>query len=475
MNIFKKKSLCAALAGIGALGAAGAAQAVNLNPDGLGQVLIYPYYTVRSNAAGNAFNSLLSVVNTTASAKAVKVRFLEGKNSREVLDFNLYLSKQDVWTAAIVPTSAGASVVSNDASCILPNQLPAGGQPFVTFAIDDNGGTGADRLQEGYVEIIEMASYDNSSTTKGNVTHVNGVPPGCAKQTDALGLAEALAPTGGLMGGMTLINVNSGSDYTEDAVALDNFSDTQLYTAAGFTTPDLTQSSPPTSVVVANGNIYQSFWAPGPDAVSAVLMHDQVMNEFVLDANTHSGTDWVVTMPTKRFYIANGTGNNAGILFQRNFDKTNGSCDDVSLAIFDREERTTSTPLSFSPPPPTPSNSLCWEANVVTFNNSNVLGSLNVANVPTSFANGWLDLGFFDASIAPVHTLSSPFTTVTNIGTGNSVDTSATYLGLPVVGFAVQSFTNGTLTVNGASVLSNYGGNFIHKGTRSITLAAPAP
>ena len=32
MNIFKKKSLCAALAGIGALGVAGAAQAVNLNP-----------------------------------------------------------------------------------------------------------------------------------------------------------------------------------------------------------------------------------------------------------------------------------------------------------------------------------------------------------------------------------------------------------------------------------------------------------
>jgi hypothetical protein len=74
-----------------------------------------------------------------------------------------------------------------------------------------------------------------------------------------------------------------------------------------------------------------------------------------------------------------------------------------------------------------------------------------------------LNLGFFNSSTAPVHTLSSPFTTVTNIGTGNTVDTSATYLGLPVVGFAVQSFTNGTLSVNGANVLSNYGGNFIHK------------
>src|SRR5678816_671653 len=103
MNIFKKKSLCAALAGIGALGAVGAAQAVNLNPDGLGQVLIYPYYTTRTSPAGNDYNSLLSVVNSTASVKAVKVRFLEGKNSREVLDFNLFLSPKDVWTAGIVP------------------------------------------------------------------------------------------------------------------------------------------------------------------------------------------------------------------------------------------------------------------------------------------------------------------------------------------------------------------------------------
>ena len=107
MNIFKKKSLCAALAGIGALGAAGAAQAVNLNPDGLGQVLIYPYYTTRTDPSGNAYNSLLSVVNTTASVKAVKVRFLEGKNSQEVLDFNLFLSPKDVWTTAIVPMRRG--------------------------------------------------------------------------------------------------------------------------------------------------------------------------------------------------------------------------------------------------------------------------------------------------------------------------------------------------------------------------------
>jgi hypothetical protein len=62
MNTFKKKSLYAALAGVSALGVTGAAQAVNVNPDGLGQVLIYPYYTTRSDGAGNAYGTLMSVV-----------------------------------------------------------------------------------------------------------------------------------------------------------------------------------------------------------------------------------------------------------------------------------------------------------------------------------------------------------------------------------------------------------------------------
>ena len=93
----RKNLTAAVLAGLaGAAGIVGTAQAVNVNPDGLGEVLLYPYYTTNG---GNM--TLLSVVNTSDEAKAVKVRFLEGQNSREVLDFNLYMSKYDVWTASI--------------------------------------------------------------------------------------------------------------------------------------------------------------------------------------------------------------------------------------------------------------------------------------------------------------------------------------------------------------------------------------
>ena len=50
----------------------------------------------------------------------------------------------------------------------------------------------------------------------------------------------------------------------------------------------------------------------------------------------------------------------------------------------------------------------------------------------------------------------------------------ATYVGLPVIGFAVQSFTNGILITGGTATLSSYGGNFAQKGTRFIEFVAPS-
>jgi len=142
-----------------------------------------------------------------------------------------------------------------------------------------------------------------------------------------------------------------------------------------------------------------------------------------------------------------------------------------ALNIYDREERTTSTPVGFSPPPPTQTNSICWEANVVTFNNTNVLGSTNSANISTTFDDGWLNMGFptgISGALPQVHELvNTTNTMVTSIGGSTSSGNTVTYIGLPVVGFAVQTFSNGVLVLptptGTGNVLSNYGGNFIHK------------
>src|SRR5215218_9028712 len=135
MLLNPKRPLFTALAVAGILTASNTAQAVNVSADNRGQVLLYPYYTTRADSAGNAYATLLSVINATASAKALRVRFMEGKNSREVLGFNLFLSPFDVWTAAVLPdTSNGdAKVGSLDLSCTLPPFSASPTAPFVSF------------------------------------------------------------------------------------------------------------------------------------------------------------------------------------------------------------------------------------------------------------------------------------------------------------------------------------------------------
>ena len=471
MNTFNKKSLYAAVAGLSALGVTGAAQAVSVNPDGLGQALVYPYYTVRDQVLGAPFNSLLSVVNSTASAKAVKVRFLEGKNSREVIDFNLYLSPKDVWTAAIIPTADGGGLFTADKSCTTPPVSTDGTNPtaFVNFAFsgsnDDGAGTTLDRTREGYVEIIEMGNVTGVTATA--VTHVSGVPP-CGSLSNAS--ADTVPGNGGLFGGMTLINVLSGEDFTEDAVALDGFSATALWNPPGSILPNLANVNPKTSVVTTGTTTFVTDWSLSSnpaDPVTAVLMHNNLYNEFVLDAATNSGTDWVITMPTKNFYYS---GTAVVNLFQRNFTST-GACDDVVITQYDREERTVVSQTQFSPPPPTQTDSICWEANVLTFNGSNVLNSKNLANIPTTFQNGWVSLNFNGSTLpAGVHVLVGGASTTFNTATGTPGTLAATtFNGLPTIGFAVQSFQNGTLPgAGGGLIQSNYGGNFVHKYTRSI-------
>src|SRR5690606_35656779 len=147
----------------------------NVNPDGLGQVLIYPYYTVNN---GNM--TLISVVNTTNDVKAVKVRFLEGMNSQEVLDFNLYLSPFDVWTGAVHESGEGAALTSNDNSCTYGKVNDIGPVAFrnLQYAVlnVDGGPIGLDRTREGYVEMIEMGRVVNDSDVDAFYDAVDATP-----------------------------------------------------------------------------------------------------------------------------------------------------------------------------------------------------------------------------------------------------------------------------------------------------------
>jgi hypothetical protein len=459
MSSFKQKALFAAIAGASALGMSGTSSAVYVNSDGLGQALVYPYYTTR-----NGIFSTISVVNTTDLPKAVKVRFLDGKNSAEVLDFNLFLSPRDVWTGAIIPSGAGSQITTTDKSCTNPKigsssrTTPQGGEPFRNFQFISDGDVTAlqtlDRTNEGYVEILEMATIISGSALADDVTHVNGVPA-CKLVSDAsFTTSQSLtAPTGGLFGNVNFISPAGGYASSVDATAWDGWSNISFPTSSGNIAPNLASGSSAVAVVNNNGNIYVSTFGLPRDAVSATIMHSRVSGEYAFTSDGVFATDWVMTMPTKRPYV-----NRPVVLppFQSVWNRTTGvSCDGVALLSTDREEFRATTQDDFSPPPPNaPGNAICYEANVIGFGGLNaagasgVLGSKNVAGltpiqnagsaqVPIGREGGWLALSFTNTA---AQLGASSGTTISTINaTPTTTPAVHTYFGLPVIGFSATT------------------------------------
>ena len=542
MNTFKKKSLHAAvLAGLGALGAAGTANAVHINPDGLGQVVIYPYYTVRNNNV-----TAMSIINTTSLTKIVKVRFLEGKNSREVLDFNLFLSPQDVWTGVVLPTANGAKLETGDNSCVTPSDLfgnATGGirtdgtlahnefknYTYIAPTPDSTSFVTLDRTREGYMEVIEMGIVTNTVLT-GYIKHAAigaptaGIPNNCGAldaydgsstaaptTTGAVGRfpLHLTAPGGGLTGRASLFNSDNGTNYTYDVTSLDGWwaLPTPAYFAAGDLNPNISLTTGISNVanVFVTGapagpggvpaalpaGVVSATFATSRDAVSAVFMRNTVINEFITDAATTSKTDWVITMPTKKNHIAVGTGTPLRP-FSNNFSTTtNGACDAYSLGMWNREEGTlTAAPGVLLPSPTPPAQTaagqvLCWEANVLEFGTTGLLGSTNnfrllngfdvfAASTATTtgaaFAtqsrrvlqgpNGWAFLGF-GATLANIGQDQQSLPSQSSSLNGVADPVARTFFGLPVIGAMFHNYAR-------AGIATQFGGVIPHKYTRDI-------
>ncbi len=424
-----RKNLTAALlAGLaGAAGIAGTAQAVNLNPDGLGQVLVYPYYTVNG---GNL--TLLSVVNTTDYAKAVKVRFLESQNSREVLDFNMYMSPWDVWVAAIADNGGTPTLFIDDTTCTVPYLYGdfGGSQAFLTFNLDDGGPMDISRTAEGHFEMIEMGVVTGDSAAAA--THVAGVIPNsegtvitggsrpCGRLVDQWTegpdgingsaddgawlqdeLTEIDDPMGGLFGGAAIVNVDNGTMYSYDARAINGFATTAdpggvpLHQFPGRVEPSLNSGDVMTGYVFTdNGASVSASYNNGVEAVSYVFMHDAIMNEYNVDADLNASSEWVATFPTKSFFVNGALEDGQGLpviapvapftsVWDENDDGDWVACEPVLLdKVWDREEQDIfvtnpgdTCPPIVSPLPPDVDPcgipfvpfQLCWEANVIRF------------------------------------------------------------------------------------------------------------
>lgn len=483
-------AIFAGIAGVAGIAATGNA-ALYLNPDGTGQVLIYPYYTVNNN-----LQTLISVVNTTYQGKAVKVRFLEGRNSKEVLDFNLYLSEFDVWTAAIISASSDTSgpgrLITADRSCTAP-AIPSGGVDFRNFvyaATSADSGPGAlSRTREGHIEMIEMGVVLNAAsfTPLTWITHVSGTPANCPQiraawspggQWTVSPLTAINPPTGGLFGAAAIVDVANGVMYTYNAEAIDAFRATANHTDPGSVFPSLADNNTaPTlraSIVFYNGVAVNASWPVGQsiDATSSVFMHSALVNEYALDTVLRADTEWVVTFPTKRFYVDQATLGSAAPIapFTRRFPAAGfttpaagRACVDIGIQIYDREEgRPGPGGIDFSPPPPGAAGpQLCWEAQVISFNQadrvsagqpSRLLGSTLYTNIQAAdfgFQNGWVSLDFDTVAAHVLRPSNEGFD----------------FVGLPATGFSVSRYINAAAA---PGVLANYSGLWKHRGERTI-------
>jgi hypothetical protein len=464
-----------AAGGFALLAFAASAFGVALGPAGIGDALIYPYYTVR-NAPQSAtpFNSLLSVVNRSSQGKAVKVRFREALAGAPVFEANVFVSQKDVWTAAIVPYQAhGAAAITTDRTCTQPTMhVGPHGAPSIdaifesTAFADDPVGNDPERTREGFVEILEMGTIRSGTQLHQTTIHINTIAQ-CNLGADTAIAADLDPPTGGIYGSLTLVNVLEGSAYAYDAVALAQWSDKVQYTPAGSYAPTLGDASPPTSSVIHGGKLLVSNWPNGVDAVNAVLSAGSVEAEYMREPSVEGATDIVYTMPTKPLLVSSASAVPPFVFTLAN----GGACEPSEDWRFSREEQLIQTPQGGFPELP-PYAGMCWATTVQSLNvtspdPTSVVGSRSGLRYFIASHETFPELPPFTSGVAtqvfstpssrrPLRPMSA--TTITDLLTGvQTTSSNVTYNGLPVVGVSMMRYVNGTLDAGGAKVLSTYG------------------
>ena len=96
MSAFATRSIFAMTLAVASVAVLPLARAVQLDPGGQGQVLLYRYNTVHDHQ-----QTLLSIITTSDSDQGVQVTFHEALNGRSALQFKAWLGRKDRWTGTM--------------------------------------------------------------------------------------------------------------------------------------------------------------------------------------------------------------------------------------------------------------------------------------------------------------------------------------------------------------------------------------
>ncbi|PIF28779.1 hypothetical protein CLU88_3695 [Acidovorax sp. 56] len=444
------------------------ATSLQVSQGGIGHSLIVPYFN-----AQNGNMTVLHVVNTdTANGKAVKVRFRGALNSDDILDFQVFMSPGDVWTAAVSAGSDGvATLTTGDGTCTLPTLAKGVAQAFVQDRLNSvlTAADKANNTREGYVEIFNMADIPANTATTSLYTaikHVNGVAPCTASVLNntlqnfttqaAASTAGFNTPTTGLYGDWYIINVAQTTTFSGGATAITALTPTGVAGRGNFVhfpqnananaAPMLASADPlfrtdsrdAAGVQVSGAKIAAANYdlpdlstpytvgtlnAAAPLAQATNLTNaikvTSITNQYANDASISAKTDWVFSMPTRRYNVAanyaatsNGAFSTAASDYRLFSDlaavgfgdemftaanttalATNGAiCVNADAQTFyDREETTKTSGAVFSPGTVSATR-FCGETSVLSFADSGVSvlgGAVARQNVSGVYTNGW--------------------------------------------------------------------------------------
>lgn len=407
---------------------------VHRSDSGLGGALILPYWTV---SKGN--DTLLSVRNESDQASALKLRFLDEEGALLEV-FNLYLDARTLWGVAVTQLGGQSMLLPTDVGCMLPApSLSHGGIPALSL--------GAPR---GSLEIIEMGVAGDEQQDLVS----NGRWLGCAALADAFAAgtwsedanAGMQPPAQSISGTARLINVGVSGMSSVPATAIGGFSDIAQHTDPESALPDLANAFDLGSdhggvrsrVCVASGCRIDE-WERSIEAVAAVLMVSRQTVQYAIDPDLGAEFEWLMHRPLKR-YEAEIEGFAIGSLPEMEVRSSQGVARPVNPrpCIIPNAECliTRSTIPGGAIFQSLPFNTVFGPGGAIL--ESSLLGHPAVIHPVYALSGAWL----FDAAL-------KSGTAIVEFDSGNALPLTATdgtrFLGEPLISFALQQFSNGTL------------------------------
>jgi hypothetical protein len=402
---------------------------ISVNQYGTGDVVLLPHYTVK-----NSNNSIITINNHNENfGKAVQLVFREGVNGENVLSFNLYLQPNDSWSGVLVAAisdvlghggEATVELLSNDLSCAPYLSSP---QQFLPFGFEANETTAStmERVQEGFIEVYEMAQFDPGSEEVNfsecaeieQLWDING------EWESGNPNFQMQEPQGDISANLTIINVNEGTSISSKGTALVNFFEegSAFHQSPGIDyslNDGINVSSQLTQV-----GLVETVWEFGYQAVSALLIKNKAEFDFSLETSVNAQAEAVITFPTKRFHTS---GANPTAPFTTSYVEQSGACEPVSAIAVDRD----GSPLPVSAVP----ENLCWANNVISMKKDN-------GDASQVFGSQYEYPMVIDSQGETGHVV---LTFDNSVSGENALDTENewSFTGLPFLGFSVQKYTN---------------------------------